>query len=175
MKKLQKRGYIVIFVMACAIFAFFTRDSLQEKQYYTEKNNNLRILEMETKEVSKEEMETVIQGVAYRLQGLEQDFNIVNREERIQNEKFDCIMMKRMAFEWEDAVIDVEGYFEVDKESGMIQDTLFAWSMPREYCEGYRQAYIMDMVTEYPVRKVNIRVRAFYPELEHMNLYYEMT
>ena len=84
-------------------------------------------------------------------------------------------MMKRMAFEWRDAVIDVEGYFEVDKESGMIQDTLFAWSMSREYCEGYRQAYIMDMVTEYPVRKVNIRVRAFYPELEHMNLYYEMT
>ena len=33
----------------------------------------------------------------------------------------------------------------------------------------------MDMVTEYPVRKVNISVRAFYPELEHMNLYYEMT
>lgn len=78
-----------------------------------------------------------IQRVAYKIQEMEQDFNIVNREERIQNEKFDCIMMKRMAFEWRDAVIDVEGYFEVDKESGMIQDTLFAWSMPREYCEGY--------------------------------------
>ncbi len=168
----MKKIYVTILVFICC---YFYIQSVQKEQNCEENESVLKVLETETKEVSKDEMEMAIQRVAYKIQEMEQDFNIVNREERIQNEKFDCIMMKRMAFEWRDAVIDVEGYFEVDKESGMIQDTLFAWSMPREYCEGYRQAYIMDMVTEYPVRKVNIRVRAFYPELEHMNLYYEMT
>lgn len=130
---------------------------------------------MEAREVSREEMETVMQRIAYRIQESEQDFNTVNREERIQGEGFDCIMVKRMAFAWKDAIIDVEGDFEVDEDTGMVLDTLFAWSMPQEYCEDYRQAYITDMVAEYSVREVNIRVRAFYPEAEHMNLYFEMT
>ena len=88
------------------ICCYFYIQSVQKEQNCEENESELKVLETETKEVSKDEMEMAIQRVAYKIQEMEQDFNIVNREERIQNEKFDCIMMKRMAFEWRDAVID---------------------------------------------------------------------
>ena len=113
----MKKIYVTILVFICC---YFYIQSVQKEQNCEENESELKVLETETKEVSKDEMEMAIQRVAYKIQEMEQDFNIVNREERIQNEKFDCIMMKRMAFEWRDAVIDVEGYFEVDKESGMM-------------------------------------------------------
>lgn len=141
---------------------------------FVEKNNSLPITNIEVCQVSYEELLDKIYSVEERMEEARYNEDVILKMDKIENGGLGCIMKKSMTFRFDDLLVDMEAYFEVDEENGMVDDTLFAWSMPREMDKGYSQAYIFDFTkNEYPVREANIRVRGIYGGRgEYMNLYY---
>jgi len=164
MKKVKILCFTVIGLLFIALFLI----KIQTKPYLSEKNNTLNILKMETKEVTYEEMHSIVMTKPTK-------FDVIKKEERIENETFDCIVLKTMEFEWNDITVEVGAYFDVDKESKLVNDTLFAWSMPSIKDSKYSQAHITEMVIEYPTEEVNIRARGIYDATAiDMNLFYKV-
>ncbi len=178
----KNKTRILTGALVIGIFLFVQMQNQESTVYLYEPNNTLPIISIETTEVSKEDMIATISEVEKRIEEsseeMEQTFHTVKREERIANETFDCIVKKRMEFLFDDLVIEVEAFFDVDSDSKKVKDTLFAWSMPKELNERYTQAYILDVIAEYPIERAHIRVRGIYLKAEettqYMNLYYEV-
>ena len=169
----MKRLYRLI-LAAVVIIAVVISVKWMRAERFTEKNNELPIENMETCEISREILLDKIYSIEDRMAEIEYDGDIILKMGKIENGELGRIMMKSMTFRFDDLLVDIEAYFDVDEESGMVRDTLFAWSMPRETDKGYGQAYIFDFTkNEYPAGEANIRVRGIYNGRgEYMNLYY---
>lgn len=163
----MKKKIFIVFGIVILLFAIFAFKKITSLHSFSE-NNNLKIVNHEPLEVTKEQMLLAIED-------LEPQFDIIEKKERIANEDFDCIMMKKTECQFEDIVVEIYAYFEVDKEEKLIYDTLFAWSKPNKDVSDYQQVAITELVVEYPTELATIRVRGIYEgSAKSMDLYYNM-
>lgn len=150
----MEKKRLVILGIVILLLGFFVLKKNNNLSLFSD-NPTFKILTSETLEVTKEEM-------LFAIEGLEPPFDIIEKKERIANEAFGCIMMKKTEFEFEGIIVEVGAYFEVEKEEKMIYDTLFAWSKPVNDVRGYEQFSISELIPAYPTELATIRVRGAY-------------
>lgn len=164
MKKIGILSLAVI--LAVMVLVFIKKDP--PKTYIEDATNERNVLSIDTGEATYDDMLAKIEPVQ-----ADSPFEVIRKNQKIYDEQFDSIMYKIIEFEWDDITVEIGAYFDVDEESGLIQDTLFAWVLPSEGDTAFNQMNITDLTLEYPNDSASIRARATYNgETCDLNLFY---